>query len=299
VLSRIASALEDAGTHARALPTSGPGTASDLARKCIAEGADLILVAGGDGTVNEVANGMVFSDVPLGLLPAGTANVLAMELGLGRRAAKAAQAMPDWVPVRISIGALLNEGDGRRRYFLLMAGVGLDAHIVYQIDATLKNAIGKVAYWITSFGQIGRRLPAFEVDVDGERYRCSFALASRVRNYGGDLEIAQGVSLIDHHFELVMFEGATTFPYLKYFAGVLTRRLDRMRGVTILQAKAMRFSAPTDNRIYVQVDGECAGTLPSSLAIVPRALTLLVPPTYRSREPAVLREHVWTPSPSA
>jgi len=292
-------AVEGSGTRARIVATSGPGTASEIARRCISDGADLILVAGGDGTINEVANGMVFSDVPMGVLPAGTANVLAMELGLGRRASKAAEMLPHWVPVRVSIGALLNETDGRQRHFLLMAGAGLDAHIVYQIDATLKNAFGKAAYWLTSFGQIGRRLPAFAVDVDGERYECSFALASRVRNYGGDLEIAQGVSLIDNHFELILFEGESTFPYLKYFAGVLTRRLDRMRGVTILQAKSIRFTTPSDSRIYVQVDGEFAGTLPSSVAIVPRALTLLVPPTYRSRETALVREHAWTPSPSA
>lgn len=279
--------------------THGPGTATDLVRQCIAEGADLILVAGGDGTVNEVANGMAFSDVPLGVLPAGTANVLAMELGVGRHAAKAAAALPDWVPVRISIGSLLSERDGKRRNFLLMAGAGLDAQIVYDISATLKNAVGKAAYWLTSFSQLGRRLPAFEVDVEGERYRCSFALASRVRNYGGDLEIAQGVSLIDHHFELVLFEGESTFPYLKYFAGVLTRRLDRMRGVTVLHTNAMRFTGSSDSRIYVQVDGEFAGSLPASVAIVPRALTLLVPPTYRARQTVMVGEHAWTPSPSA
>jgi diacylglycerol kinase (ATP) len=291
--------LAQQGTHAQPLPTEGPGTAADMARKCISDGADLILVAGGDGTVNEVANGMIFSSVPLGVIPAGTANVLAMELGVGRRAERAARALGDCVPVRVSVGVVLNEADRRPRHFLLMAGAGLDAHIVYNINVGMKNAFGKVAYWISGFGQIGRRLPAFDVDVEGERFRCSFALASRVRNYGGDLEIARGVSLLEHHFELVLFEGNTTFPYLKYFLGVLTHRLDRMKGVTILQTKAARFTSPSDNRIYVQVDGEFAGWLPSTIAIVPHAITLLVPPTYHARERSMVREHVWTPSPSS
>src|SRR5581483_11511254 len=105
----------------------------------------------------------------------------------------------------------------------------LDAHIVYNINAAMKNALGKVAYWISAFGQLGRHLPPFQVDVDGERYECSFALASRVRNYGGDLEIARGISLLEHQFELVLFEGESAFPYLRYFLGVLTHRLDRMK----------------------------------------------------------------------
>jgi len=279
-------------------PTDGPGAATDIARKAVIDGADLILVAGGDGTINEVANGMIFSDVPLGIIPAGTANVLAMELGIGRKPERAAHALPECVPIRVSVGLAVHEADRRQRYFLLMAGGGLDAHIVYHISASLKNSLGKAAYWVSSFGQLGRRLPAFHVDVEGERHRCSFALASRVRNYGGDLEIARGVSLLEHHFELILFEGETTFPYLKYFLGVLTRRLDRMKGVTILQTKAARFTCPSDDRIHLQVDGEFTGWLPVTVSIVPRALTILAPPTYRSRETALIGEHAWTPSPT-
>jgi len=298
-LGRVTKALAQTGIEPRLRATHGPETAADIARECIADGADLILVAGGDGTINETANGMIFSDVPLGVIPAGTANVLAMELGLGRRPERAARALDDCVPVRVSVGVVLDSRDRRPRHFLLMAGAGLDAHIVYNIDAAMKSALGKVAYWISAFGQLGRRLPPFEVDVDGARYECSFALASRVRNYGGDLEIARGVSLLEHHFELILFEGDSAFPYLRYFLGVLTHRLDRMHGVTILQTKTARFTAPSDQRIYLQVDGESAGALPCTVAIVPRALTLLVPPKYRAHEQSIVREQVWTPSPSA
>jgi diacylglycerol kinase (ATP) len=281
------------------LATDGPGSATDIARRCVHDGADLILVAGGDGTINEVVNGMVASAVPLGVLPCGTANVLASELGLARKPEKVAAGLSGLVPARVSLGVLLDEVDGQPRHFLLMAGAGFDARVVYQVHGGIKNAFGKVAYWIAGFSQLGRRLPEFDVDVDDRRYRCSFALASRVRNYGGDLEIARNVSLLDHRFELVLFEGSSTFPYMRYFLGVLLDRLPRVPGATVLHAKSVRFSCPGDDRVHVQVDGEGAGTLPVTLAIAPRSLTLLVPPKYCQYQKVFAAERAWTPSPTA
>jgi diacylglycerol kinase (ATP) len=278
--------------------TDGPGSATDIARQCVHDGADLILVAGGDGTVNEVINGMAMSAAALGVLPCGTANVLASELGLAKRPDKVAAGLADLVPARVSLGVLMSETDRQPRYFLLMAGVGFDARIVYRVHGGMKNAVGKVAYWVAGFSQIGQHLPEFHVDVDDKRYLCSFALASRVRNYGGDLEIARNISLIDHRFELVLFEGASTFPYVRYFLGVLLNRLPRVEGVTVLQAKSARFSGSGDDRIHVQVDGELADTLPASVSIAPRSLTLLVPPKYRRHQEVFAGERVWTPSPT-
>ena len=287
------------GVDVSPMETDGPGSAPDIARQCIHDGADLILVAGGDGTVNEVVNGMVGSPVPLGVLPCGTANVLANELGLATHPNRVAATLADLVPARISLGMMLNEADRQPRHFLLMAGAGFDARIVYQVHGGIKNAVGKVAYWIAGFSQVGQRLPEFDVDVDDKHYRCSFALASRVRNYGGDLEIARNVSLLDQCFELVLFEGASTFPYVRYFLGVIFNRLTGMDGVTILHAKSARFTHPTDDRVHVQVDGEDAGLLPVSVSIVPRALTLLAPPKYCQRQTVFAAERVWTPSPTA
>lgn len=261
-----------------AVPTTAAGTAPGLARECIEAGADLILAAGGDGTINEVLNGMVHSDVPLGILPAGTANVLAVETNIGTRMLRAAEQLEDWVPRRVAAGLI--ENAQQQRHFLLMAGAGLDALIVYNIDAKLKRAIGKVAYWIGGFGQLGRRLPEFDVFADGHGMRCSFALASRVRNYGGDLTIARSASLLSEHFELVVFEGAHALPYVKYFLGVLTGRLAGMRGVSVLQSQSIEFECASGPGVYIQVDGEYAGRLPARLTIVPRALNLLLPPAF-------------------
>jgi diacylglycerol kinase (ATP) len=290
--------LRDAGHGVEAAPTTGPGTAAAIARECIQSGADLILAAGGDGTINEVVNGMVYSDVPLGILPAGTANVLAMELGIGTRMSKVAAGIAGYAAERVALGRLQSAANPEGRYFLLMAGVGLDAHIVYNINASLKAALGKVAYWVGGFSRLGERLPEFTADVDGTSYRCSFALVTRVRNYGGDLEIAPTASLLDPAFEVVLFSGDKAFAYLKYMLGIVARRLEGMRGVTILRARNVRCEAPSDGRIYVQVDGEFAGRLPASLEIVPDAVTLLVPRDFRTRRPATSDEQAWTISPT-
>lgn len=261
------------------VPTTGPNTAAAIARECISEGADVILATGGDGTINEVMNGMVGCEVPLGILPVGTANVLACEMGLRTHAPAAAEQLHRAVPVRIAAGKV-ESGLMPERHFLLMAGIGLDAMIVYHIDAELKARLGKVAYWIGGFQQLGRKLIEFDVCVNGSTHRCSFALLSRVRNYGGDLNIARQVTLFEDDFEVILFEGANSLPYLKYFAGVLTNQLPRISGVQVLRASSIEVSAAADPRVYMQIDGEYAGRGPARFGIVKDAVRLLVPPEF-------------------
>jgi len=261
--------------------TEGPGHATELARRAAETGADLVLVASGDGVLNEAINGLVYTPVTLGVLPAGTANVLASEFSLARSPAAVAELLPQLVPCRVSVGRLEATG-APPRYFLLMAGVGVDAQIVATIDPELKKRLGKLAYWLGGFDQLGRRFPEFRVRVNGDDRRSSFALASRVRNYGGDLEIAKRVSLLEDYFELVCFEGEDSFRYLKYLTGVLARVHDKMEGVSIQQVREVRFEPLEVQPILVQVDGELAGKLPARIELVPEALTLLVPPQLRT-----------------
>lgn len=280
------------------MPTTGPGTAAHIAREAVERGADLILAAGGDGTINEIVNGMAGSKVPLGILPAGTANVLANELEMGTTMERAARSLLECVPERVSLGLLSTALGDAPRYFLLMAGAGLDAEIVYHLNSRLKDALGKVAYWVAGLARFGRRLPEFTVETESGSHRASFALLSRVRNYGGDLEIAPSISLLDEEFEVVLFEGSSTLPYTKYFLGVLTRRVQGMRGVTILRTRKALFSGAEQGKVYVQVDGESSGVIPASVELAPQALTLLVPPGFRARRPARAEDAAWTTSPT-
>jgi diacylglycerol kinase (ATP) len=280
------------------IATTGPGHAGEIARQEVDRGAELILVAGGDGTINEVVNGMAFSDVPLGVLPAGTANVLACELGIGKSMERAAEALADTVLERVALGSIANRSEESKRYFLLMAGAGLDADIVYHLNARVKQAFGKVAYWIGGFSKVGSRLPEFTVEANGCEFRASFALLSRVRNYGGDLEIAPTISLLDDEFEMVLFEGESSLGFLKYMLAVVVHQQQKMQGITILRTRQAEISSAPGQKIHLQVDGEYVGIAPARVEIVPNALTLLVPPSFRARRPASVEDAAWTTSPT-
>ncbi len=256
--------------------------ASILARECLASGSDLILAAGGDGTINEVAAGMVGSRVPLGVLPAGTANVLAHEIGLGSSMEHAARDMAQLVPRPISMGRI-DFADGPAQHFLLMAGAGLDAHIVFNLDLAIKARFGKMAYWMAGFGQVGRHLEEFDVEADGRRLRCSFALITKVRNYGGDLEIAREVRLLDPKFEVVLFEGHNSYRYLLYLGCAAANQLKRVKGVTVYRAGEVKLYPRNGDSVHLQVDGEYVGLLPATITAVPDSLTLLFPARYLTK----------------
>lgn len=274
ILQRSTDALARVNLNPRLMPTTAPGDATGMVAQAIADGADLILVLGGDGTVNEIVNGMLHSRVPLGILPAGTANVLSVEIGLGSALEPAIARMANSVERRIAVGKLVNGGV---RYFLAMGGAGLDAKIVYDLNPTLKATMGKLAYWLGGFGHVTQRVQNFDVRINGDSYRCGFALASRVRNYGGDLEIATGASLLRDDFEVVLFEGSNPLRYLGYMTAVGFRQVEHMPGVHTVYARHIELSGDA----HVQIDGEYAGRLPARFEIVPDALTILAPAVYR------------------
>lgn len=278
-LERALEILENAGHTVRAVATERPGSGTELARRAVENGADLIVAVGGDGTLNEALNGVAGSGIPLAVLPAGTANVLATELRLGSLEQAAAR-LSQWIPKRVAAGLLTTDRGAMQRYFLSMAGVGLDARIVHGVDPNLKKQGGKLSYWLAGFRQLGRRLEEFEARAEGQSRRCSFALASRVRDYGGTFAIARHASLFRDDFAVVLFEGRNTVRYLKYLAGVLMKRLEGMRGVTVLHARRVEFYTAATEPVWIQVDGEPAGQLPAAVETVPAAVTLLVPPEF-------------------
>ncbi len=136
MLQRTIDVLRNKGIESRLIATIGPNTAGGQARAEIDSGCDLIIAAGGDGTINEVANGMLHTGVPLGLLPGGTANVLAREMKMPRTILDAAEVLTEYTPQTISVGRLRLQNDSR--LFLCMAGCGLDAAIVSRVNVELK-----------------------------------------------------------------------------------------------------------------------------------------------------------------
>ncbi len=264
----------------RVVPTTGPHTAGSLARQAATDGAGVVVVLGGDGTINEAAQALSGMNVPLGILPGGTACVLANELGLGNDPVRAARALAGARPRKIAIGRL-GFADGASRSFLLMAGVGFDAHIVHGLNLGLKDRVGKLAYWIGAMREIGRGLEEFDVEADGVLRRGSFALVSRTRNYGGDVTIARGASILSDDFEVVLLGGRSVLRYLWYFTAILLRLERMVGGITIFKAHRLRVSSMRGEHVHIQVDGEYAGEAPVTIEIVPDAIPLLIPAAFR------------------
>jgi len=158
--------------------------------------------------------------------------------------------------------------------------VGLDARIVHELDLELKRKLGKLAYWHGGFSQMGRDMPKLSIVAGGVEKIASFALLSRVRNYGGDFEIAKDVRLTDHDFEIVIYERHGWIAYLTFLGGVIFNRLDKVGGVTIIRADRATLTPVSDAPVHVQADGEAIGLLPGTISVVPDAITLLLPKRY-------------------
>ncbi len=270
-LDRATHLLDAYGIRIVRIPTTGAGSATALAREQVAAGRDLIIACGGDGTVNEVVNGMAGSRVPLALLPAGTGNVLAKELGLPWDIWRAAEYIPAGEVRRIALGR------AGERYFICMAGVGVDANIVYRLSVKTKLSLGMLAYWIESFRQLLEyEFPLFSVRVEGQSFQAALLVVSRTKNYGGPVQLTRRADLFSDEFEVCLFQRRNRFLYLLYFLALQAGLLERFRDVRFLRTRRVE-AQPGNQRIQVQVDGELAGALPMDFVIVPEALSLLVP----------------------
>lgn len=279
LLDRAMEQLHESGIHAELIPTPGPGTGGELARDLVLhQGVDMILVAGGDGTINEVMNGVVHTDVAFGVLPAGTANVLANELRIGTWT-RALAAIPNLLPVRIPVGKISVPG-APDRHFLMMAGAGFDARLVHSVSPNLKRSLGKVAYWLAGFSQLGRNLEQIRVVANGKSYQASFCLASRVRNYGGDIEIAPSIRLDEEDLEVILFEGRFTATYLAHLFSIISGRLEHDDRIKVFRTSEISLEPASTEPVHLQVDGEHIGLLPASVSVVGGALNLLLPPGY-------------------
>jgi diacylglycerol kinase (ATP) len=254
----------------------------ELAQAAAAAGASLVIAAGGDGTINEVLNGLVGTATPMAILPAGTASVLAMEMRLGKDLLAVARRLPTLVPRRVAVGRFTPD-QGTARHFLLMAGAGLDASVCEMVNPELKRRAGKLAYWWAGLRTIGRRLPQMEARTGDVISTTGFALAARVRNYGGDLELAKRVTLLDDTFEFAFFSGKTTLPFGAFLGAAALGQLARMPGVRLVRGHSLHLRPVAGERIPVQLDGELAGHLPAAIEIVPDALTLLTPADLPAR----------------
>src|SRR5258708_24500883 len=160
--------------------TTGPGDAMRLALEATKAGYNEVLVSGGDGTINEVLQGIVGTGARLGILPQGTGNVLARELKLPLHSRRGAEVIAQGCHRKVYAGCAIAETSGARRYFFLMAGIGLDAAVVRRVRPGLKKRIGKAAFWYSGLSELADWQPIpFEIEIDGRNYDATFAVIGK------------------------------------------------------------------------------------------------------------------------
>jgi YegS/Rv2252/BmrU family lipid kinase len=283
-IREIAAVLRARSIDARLAPTTRPGTAAELARAAVRQGNELILACGGDGTLNEVINGITPGNVTLGILPGGTANIAAKELNLPHDPVRAARQLSTWSPRRIAIGLAtwwprLVGGTPSRRYFLSIAGIGFDAYVIHRLSAGFKMSAGVIAYIVEAIRQAWRYpFPPFRCRVEGREFEASFAVAHRTNRYAGWLRLAPGANLFEPRLSLCLFRSSHWARYVLYAAAVLARQHLRLGDVELVEGRQIECAASKPGAsIYFELDGELVGQLPASFEVVPAALTLLVP----------------------
>lgn len=271
--------LGAAGIETDLRPTASAGHAGKIAAAIIAEGRHMIVVCGGDGTLHEVINGIPGSKVPVALLPAGTANIMAKELRIPWNIPRAAALIPRGTPARIALGAMNPLGKkSARRYFICVAGAGADGALVHALDPALKLKTGIIAYWMEGGMQLLRyKFPQFRVTADGKEIVATLVVIGRTKNYGGPFRITTGANLFEDQFELAMFSSRSALRYLWYLPACWMGRLHKLKDVHYLKTASFKCEALGADPVYAQVDGEPCPPLPLEFTIVPDALTLVVP----------------------
>ena len=268
-LERFAKILRSGGLAVEVLNTEHPNHATELASLA---GDRLVVAAGGDGTVNEVLNGLS-PEATLGVLPLGTANVLARELGLPLDTERACERILRGERVRIDLG-VATDREGFERRFACMAGIGFDAHVVRAVTPRLKRYLRGMAFALTAFKVLfEREFPPVQVIHGDTTCVTRFAIIANGHFYGGDFRVTHPGLLTNGELEAILVERVSVLLRPDIFARILAKRpLDRsLRSFT---AKELRACAP-DADVPVQLDGEVWGSLPMSFRVEPRTLEVV------------------------
>jgi diacylglycerol kinase (ATP) len=271
------------GVHTDLAETTGPGHATEIAARAAQEGRQLVIACGGDGTLNEIVNGLTAQQnghrVPLALLPGGTANILAKELDLPWDIPSAAEKLVRGTVKEIALGlAVPLEQPEKQKYFLSVAGAGPDGMIVYSIDLELKARVGILAYWWEGAREVLRyRFPHFRVSSGDRKIDASLVIIGRTQNYGGPFKITDQADLYSNQFEVMTLTTQSGFRYLSYLPTLWMGKLRGTEGVDFFKTDSVLCEPLDSNAIYAQIDGEPLARLPVEFKIVPRALKLLVP----------------------
>jgi diacylglycerol kinase (ATP) len=294
----VVARLREATVEAELVLTTSPAEAEQQARQAVQSGCDTVFACGGDGTIHTILQGLANTPVALAILPMGTANALAHDLGLPMNLKAAAEAALHGVPRRVALGKIQFidlHGKPGIRFFVVAAGAGVDAHLFYKLHSGTKQRMGMAAYYAKawhlwfSYPMTRFQIAFGDSQVDkGPIADVTELMAVRIQNFGGILqELAPGASLDRNDVRVVYCRTASRAAYLLYVTRGLLRRRWKVPGIDLayssrvsLQHVPQLNSTAGSNRptrIYVETDGELVGTLPAEITVVPDALTLLAP----------------------
>jgi diacylglycerol kinase (ATP) len=273
--------LQARGVVAEVSSTQGPNDGGALARDAIVAGSQAIISFGGDGTLNEVVQGMIGGPASLAIWAGGTENVAARDLGIPFSPELLADVIAAGKTRRISLG-LVRTGDASDnsstggRYFFMFAGIGVDASICRDVNPSLKEKTGQFAFWVSGIKHlINWQEEPFSIHVEGQVYQSAFSLIGNGKGYGGGIMMVPSAKLEDPWFEVFVL------PANKGRLGMLLAMAKCKMGkpwatgATIIKAKEI--TANSNRRPWVEVDGEPVGPLPATFQIVPDALSVIVP----------------------
>lgn len=273
-----------AGWTVDVVETEAPGDARRLAETCDPAIHGVIAVAGGDGTINEVVNGLASrgdAAPALGIVPLGTANVLAHELGVGSSAATIARTMTSGSELRVHPGQAAN-GASQPRCFSLMAGAGFDAKVVAGVSVPFKRRWGRAAYVWRSLIETSRYRPVrYGVTIDGVTYEAASVIVTRSRHYAGPYVVAPDAALGEPLLHVCLFERWGRSQTLRFGLALLLGWLPRTGGYRVVAGREVHVSVLSDageNGLQpVQIDGDAALSLPVTIGLASGAVRLLCP----------------------
>lgn len=249
--------------------TSAPGDARALAAWAVEKGFSTVVAAGGDGTINEVVNGLAGSEVALGVLPVGTMNVFAAELGLPNDL-KAA-----WAVVNRGVTRKIDLARANGQYFVQLAGVGLDAQALQETTLESKRSLGPLSYILSAANIASRVPPRLLVEADGIEREGSFVLVGNGRYYGTKLAFFKDAKVDDGKLDVLIFKNLGYLDIARYVGTVLMGIHTDQKDIEYFQTK--RAIVRCDQTVPVEVDGEVATESPVTFRISSRKLRVIVP----------------------
>ena len=258
-------------------PTGGPGDAAALAAQAVEEGYRTVVAAGGDGTINEVVNGLAGSTATLGLLPMGTMNVFASELGIpGNRLRRC------WDIIRAGHCRRVDVAHANQHCLIQLAGIGFDAQAVAGVDWQAKKNFGPLSYIISAAKVASRKPPLLSIENENGHVReGSFVLVGNGRYYGGPVAVFKQAVIDDGKLDVLVFKNLGYLDIIRYLQRIFMGTHLALPDVEYFQTRRMTVRSGTDEDVPFEADGELMGYAPVTFRIGEHHLRVLAPPSGR------------------